>query len=73
MGALSPGIKWKGHEADHSPPTSAKVKKMWIDISTPPYAFVAWATLHLQVSVSALMEAYFMKVTTMDDRETSNG
>jgi hypothetical protein len=26
-GALSPGIKRPGHEADHSPPTSAEVKK----------------------------------------------
>jgi hypothetical protein len=25
--ALSPGIKWPGREADHSPPSSAKVKK----------------------------------------------
>jgi hypothetical protein len=27
---LSPEIKRPGREADHSPPTSAKVKKMWI-------------------------------------------
>jgi hypothetical protein len=39
-GALSPGIKWQGREADHSPPASAKVKKMWIYTSTPPYAFM---------------------------------
>jgi hypothetical protein len=26
-GALSPGVKWPGREADHSPPTSAEVKK----------------------------------------------
>jgi hypothetical protein len=30
QGALSPGVKRQGHEADHSPPTSAKVKKMCI-------------------------------------------
>jgi hypothetical protein len=29
-GALSPGVKRQGSEADHSPPTSAAVKKMWI-------------------------------------------
>jgi hypothetical protein len=29
-GALSPGVKRQGREADHSPPTSAEVKKMWI-------------------------------------------
>jgi hypothetical protein len=28
LGALSPEVKWLGHEADHSPPASAKVKKI---------------------------------------------
>jgi hypothetical protein len=41
LGALSPGIKRQGHDADHSPPTSAEVKKMWIYTSTPPYIFMA--------------------------------
>jgi hypothetical protein len=40
-GALSPGVKWQGREADHSSPASAEVKKMWIYTSTPPYAFMA--------------------------------
>jgi hypothetical protein len=35
------GIKWQGREADHSPPTSAEVKKMWIYTSTPLYVFMA--------------------------------
>jgi hypothetical protein len=41
------GLFWEGggkqqvHEADHSPPTSAEVKKMWIYTSTPPYAVMA--------------------------------
>jgi hypothetical protein len=35
-GSVSPGC-----EADHSPPTSADVKKMWIYTSTAPYAFNA--------------------------------
>jgi hypothetical protein len=35
-GALSPAVKRKGREADHSPPTSAEVKKTWIYTSTPP-------------------------------------
>jgi hypothetical protein len=39
-GPLSPGVKRQGREADHSPPTSAEVKKMWIYIFTPPYAFM---------------------------------
>jgi hypothetical protein len=40
-GTISPGVKWPWREADHSPPTSAEVKKMWIYTSTPPYAFMA--------------------------------
>jgi hypothetical protein len=39
--ALSPGLKQPGHEAEHSPPTSAEVKKNWIYKATPPYAFMA--------------------------------
>jgi hypothetical protein len=35
-GAFSLGIKQPGLEADHSPPTSADVKKTWIYTSTPP-------------------------------------
>jgi hypothetical protein len=38
-GALSPKVKRPGREADHSPPTSAEIKKMWIYTSTPAYAF----------------------------------
>jgi hypothetical protein len=40
-GDLSPGVKRSRREADHSPPTSAEVKKMWIYTSTPLYAFMA--------------------------------
>jgi hypothetical protein len=39
-GALSPGVKRQGLEADHSLPTSAEVKKMWIYAFTPPYTFM---------------------------------
>jgi hypothetical protein len=39
-GALSSGIKQISHKADHSPPATAEVKKMWIYTSTPPYAFM---------------------------------
>jgi hypothetical protein len=39
-GALSPGVKRPGREADRSPPTSAEVKKTWVYTSTPPYAFM---------------------------------
>jgi hypothetical protein len=39
--ALFPGVKRPGREADHSPPASAEVKKMWIYTSIPQYAFMA--------------------------------
>jgi hypothetical protein len=38
--AFSPGEKRQRLEADHSPPTSAEVKKVWIYKSAPPYAFM---------------------------------
>jgi hypothetical protein len=38
---LSNGYRKRpGREADHSPLTSAEVKKMWIYAFTPPYAFM---------------------------------
>jgi hypothetical protein len=35
QGALSPGVKQPGHEADHSSPTSVEVKGMWIYTFSP--------------------------------------
>jgi hypothetical protein len=40
-GALSPKVKRPGCEADHSPPTSAEIKKMWIYTATPLSDFMA--------------------------------
>jgi hypothetical protein len=40
-GGSFPGLKRPGREDDHSPPTSAEVKKMLIYTSTSPYAFMA--------------------------------
>jgi hypothetical protein len=40
-GGSFPGVKRPAREADHSPPASIEVKKMWIYTSTPPYAFMA--------------------------------
>jgi hypothetical protein len=36
LGDLSLGVKQPVHEADHSPPSSAKVKNVWSYNSTPP-------------------------------------
>jgi hypothetical protein len=35
-----PEVKRPWRETDHSPLASAEVKKIWIYISTPPYAFM---------------------------------
>jgi hypothetical protein len=43
-GVLSPKVKWPRHEADHSLPTSEKVKNMWSYTFTSPYTFVAWTS-----------------------------
>jgi hypothetical protein len=40
-GVLSQGVKRSRREADHSPPTSAEVKKIWIYTSTPPDTLMA--------------------------------
>jgi hypothetical protein len=42
-GNLFPGVKRTGRQADHSPPTCAEVKKMWIYTFTPPYSLMASA------------------------------
>jgi hypothetical protein len=39
--AFSLEVRRPGLEADHSPPTSAKVKKTWIYTSTPSCTFMA--------------------------------
>jgi hypothetical protein len=40
--APSLGIKWLGNEADHSPPSSAKLKNALSYTFTPQYTFMAW-------------------------------
>jgi hypothetical protein len=40
-GDPSPGVKRPEREAEHSPPASSEVKKMWLYTSTPLYVFMA--------------------------------
>jgi hypothetical protein len=37
-----PGVKWPGHEVNHSYSSGAEVKNEWSYISAFPYAFMAW-------------------------------
>jgi hypothetical protein len=46
-GAFSPAVKQSRPEADHSPRTSAEVKKTWAYTSTPPSSWrSAWLVKH---------------------------
>jgi hypothetical protein len=42
IGGSFPEVKQTGREADHSPPSSAEVKKEWSYTSTLPYVFMTW-------------------------------
>jgi hypothetical protein len=44
--ALSLGVKGPGHEADHSPPSSAKVKNTWIYTSGTNFFFLPYPEDH---------------------------
>jgi hypothetical protein len=44
-GTLSPRANRPGREADHSPPASAEVKKMWIYTFIPSYAFMSYCLI----------------------------
>jgi hypothetical protein len=35
-------VKRPGREADHSPPSRAKIKNAWSYTSIPPQVFMAW-------------------------------
>jgi hypothetical protein len=60
--ALSSGVKRPGREADHSPPISAEVKKMWIYTSPPPYSFMAYCLIS-----SAQGQLYLLMTGLMKD------
>jgi hypothetical protein len=38
--SFSPGVKRPEREGEHSPPTSAEIKKTWVYTSTAPYIFM---------------------------------
>jgi len=40
-----PGVKRPGHEADHSPPSSAEVKNAWSYTPLLQYNFIAWCSV----------------------------
>jgi hypothetical protein len=44
LGALSLGIKQPGHEADHTPPSTADIKNGGANLHSP-YIFMAWCLI----------------------------
>jgi hypothetical protein len=70
-GALSPGVKRSGREADHSPPTSTEVKKTYIYTSTPPYVFMGstgttlpFITFYVQTYSETTIQRFFLEQWT---------
>jgi hypothetical protein len=47
-GAPSLGVQQLDREADHSPPSSAKVNNAWSYTSTPHYTCMAWCSVKAQ-------------------------
>jgi hypothetical protein len=43
--AVSLGVKWLVHEADHSLPYSVEVKNEWSYILTPPFIFMSQSSI----------------------------
>jgi hypothetical protein len=54
-----PGVRGPGREADQSPPASTKIKRMWIYISTPPYAFM------VQCLISYAQGQFYLKYISL--------
>jgi hypothetical protein len=48
---FSLGVNRPWREADHSPPSSAKVNNEWSCTSSPPYVFMAWCLVRCSLSV----------------------
>jgi hypothetical protein len=65
-GALSLGVKWPGHEADHSPPISVKVKKTLIYTYTPSYIFLTQSLIRSTGTASPSTLPYLSGVKTVD-------
>jgi hypothetical protein len=72
-GNTFPGVKRSGRGADHSPPASAEVKKMWIYTSTPHMP--SWCSAYLVkcrdnfTLENCLIFSYFFLSETLCRRE----
>jgi len=55
LGELSPRVKQLGHEADHSPPSSAKVKNTWSCTTIPTYIFMVWCLIEHRICLCGVV------------------
>jgi len=53
------GVEWPGHEVNHKPPSSAKVKNEYSYTSTPPFAFMTWKGTTLPLIKSAYQYMHY--------------
>jgi len=53
--ALSTGVKWLGHEADHSPPSSTKLKNAGSYTFTPQYVYMAWCLIKQWICILGMV------------------
>lgn len=57
LGVISRELQRQGHQADRSPPFSAKVKKTWINTSTVPYVFMVWWLIEHRATSSLVVSS----------------
>jgi len=50
-----PGAKWHGHEIDHSPTSSVKVKNAWSCTSTSLYVLMAWRLVKCRIRLHGMV------------------
>jgi hypothetical protein len=55
LGNISLRVMRPGREADHSPPSSGKIKNVWSYTSTPPYVFIAWCLINQRIRVQGVL------------------
>jgi len=63
-GVLSLWVKQQEREADHSPPSCAKVKNAWSYNSIPQYAFMAWCSVKAQGQLYRLVNNKIFQFVT---------
>jgi hypothetical protein len=54
-GAFPPEVKRPGREANHSPPSSAKIKNEWSYISIPTYVFMVWCLVRYRIRYGVVL------------------